>query len=43
MKYRFVVKDIDNGFEIILYNETKMKAEYNFRFKLSDGYFERVF
>jgi len=43
MEYRFVVKDFDNGFEIILFNETTLKEELNHRFKLSEGKFERVF
>jgi hypothetical protein len=42
-EYRFVVKDFDDGFDIILFNETKMKAELNHRFKLSEGKFEREF
>lgn len=43
MVYRFVVKDFENGFEIILFNETNMKEELNYRFKLSEGKFERIF
>ena len=43
MEYRFVVKDFDNGFEIIHFNETLLKEELNHRFKLSEGKFERVF
>lgn len=43
MEYRFVVKDFENGFEIILFNETKMNEELNYRFKLIEGNFERVF
>jgi len=42
MEYRFVVKDFDNGFEIILFNETTLKEELNHRFKLSEGKFERI-
>ncbi len=29
MEYRFVVEDFDNGFEIILFNETQIKEELN--------------
>ncbi len=43
MEYRFVVKDFENGFEIILFNETKMNEELNYRFKLIEGNFESVF
>ena len=43
MEYRFVVEDFDNGFEIILFNETKKKEELNLRFKLTEGKFERIF
>ena len=42
MEYRFVVEDFDNGFEIILFNETKKKEELNLRFKLIEGKFERI-
>jgi hypothetical protein len=42
-EYRFLVKDFDDGFNIILFNETKMKEESSYRFKLSEGKFERVF
>ena len=41
--YRFVVKDFDDGFDIILFNETKVKEESNHKFKLSEGKFEREF
>ena len=43
MEYRFVVKDFENGFEIILFKETKMNEELNYRFKLIEGNFESVF
>ncbi len=43
MEYRFVVKDFENGFEIILFEETKMNEELNYRFKLIEGNFESVF
>jgi hypothetical protein len=43
VNYRFVVKDFDNGFDIILFNETKKREELNYRFTLSDGKFEREF
>jgi len=43
MEYRFVVEDFDNGFEIILFNETKMKEELNLRFKLNEGKFKQIF
>lgn len=43
VNYRFVVKDFDNGFDIILFNETEEKEELNYRFTLSDGKFEREF
>tara|TARA_R110000787_G_scaffold17143_3_gene54127 strand:+ start:28295 stop:28639 length:345 start_codon:yes stop_codon:yes gene_type:complete len=42
-EYRFVVKDYENGFDIILFNETKMKEELKHRFQLSDGKFEGIF
>lgn len=42
-EYRFLVKDFENGFDIILFNETKVKEELNHRFQLNDGKFERVF
>ena len=42
IEYRFVVEDFDNGFEIILFNETKKKEELNLRFKLIEGKFERI-
>ena len=43
MEYRFVVKDFDNGFEIILFNETKLKENLKHRFKLTEGKFERIY
>ena len=43
MEYRFVVKDFDNGFEIILFNETKFKENLKHRFKLTEGKFERIY
>ena len=43
MEYRFVVEDFDNGFEIILFNETKMKEELKLRFKLNEGKFKQIF
>jgi len=42
-EYRFVVKDFDDGFEIILFNESTAKEVLNHRFKLNEGKFEREF
>ena len=43
MEYRIVVKDFEDGFDIILFNETKKEEESIYSFKLKDGKFERMF
>ena len=42
-EYRFVVKDFEDGFEIVLFNESTSKEESIHKFKLTEGKFEREF
>ena len=43
MEYRFVVKDFEDGFEIVLFNESTANEVLNHRFKWNEGTFEREF
>ena len=42
-EYRFIVKSFDDGFTIVLKNETKNKEQEKYTFKLKDGTITRIF